>query len=147
MRYWIIALLVFGVFSGYAYGQEEIKQLDVYIPASTYYEGDVVIFGGSVAKIIADTPVTIQVFSPTGDVVDIAQIDIAFDGSFAHTMIALGPQWTSTGEYRIEAKYGENQKRNNPIPHIKNRSLFYIPFSVNTLAYNRIMQYLPLNIK
>ena len=107
MRYWIIALLVFGVFSGYAYGQEEIKQLDVYIPASTYYEGDVVIFGGSVAKIIADTPVTIQVFSPTGDVVDIAQIDIAFDGSFAHTMIALGPQWTSTGEYRIEAKYGE----------------------------------------
>ena len=106
MRYWIIALLVFGVFSGYAYGQEEIKQLDVYTPASTYYEGDVVIFGGSVAKIIVDTPVTIQVFSPTGVVVDIAQIDIALDGSFAHTMIAIGPQWTNTGEYRIEAKYG-----------------------------------------
>ncbi len=104
--------MAFGVFSGCAYGQE-LKQLDVYTPASTYYEGDVLILGGSVTNIIANTPITIQVFSPNDDVVDIAQIDVALDGSFAHTMIAFGPQWTSTGEYRIEAKYGEESDNAN----------------------------------
>ncbi len=106
MQYWVVALLAFGIFSGYAYGQE-VKQLEVYTPSSTYYEGDVLILGGSVAKILTnDPPVTIQVFSPTDDVVDVAQIDISLDGSFAHTMIASGPQWSKTGEYRIVANYG-----------------------------------------
>ena len=105
MQYWIVALLAFGIFSGYAYSQE-IKQLEVYTPSSTYYEGDVLILGGSVDKILADIPVTIQVLSPSEDVVDIAQIDISLDGSFAHTMIAFGPQWSKTGEYRIMATYG-----------------------------------------
>ncbi|MDI1496354.1 MAG: PEFG-CTERM sorting domain-containing protein [Cenarchaeum symbiont of Oopsacas minuta] len=115
MRHWIIVFLVFVIMvsTSFAYGQANTKQLDIYTPSLTYYEGDVLVIGGSISKIIMDTPVTIRVYSSSDTVVDIAQIDVALDGSFAHTMIAFGPQWVSTGEYRIEAKYGEESDYTN----------------------------------
>jgi len=42
-----------------------------------------------------------------GNLIEIAQLVVAQDGSFTHTIIAQGPQWQSEGDYTVRASYGE----------------------------------------
>ena len=44
---------------------------------------------------------TLQLFSE-GNLVDIAQITVAQDGSYSHTVIAEGPLWNKSGDYLYE---------------------------------------------
>ena len=72
-----------------------------------YDEGDTVVISGTVGTIIGETPATLQLLFEKENLVDIAQIIIAQDGSYSHTVIAEGPQWQKQGEYLIRASYGE----------------------------------------
>lgn len=71
-----------------------------------YDEGDTVVISGQVNTVIFGTPATLQLFSE-GNLVDIAQITIAEDGSYSHTVIAEGPLWKKAGDYVIRVSYGE----------------------------------------
>jgi predicted secreted protein with PEFG-CTERM motif len=74
--------------------------------ASSYKEGETIVISGKVNTIISGTPVTMQIFSQ-GNLVDIAQITVAEDGSYSHTVIAEGPLWSKTGEYTVKVIFGE----------------------------------------
>jgi len=41
------------------------------------------------------------------DLIDIAQLDLANDGTFEHTILAEGPLWV-TDTYTVKAFYGAN---------------------------------------
>lgn len=86
-------------------GQAE-PLLSVSVSKSSYQEGDTVVISGKVTTVIVGTPITIQIFRG-GNLVEIAQLDVAQDGTFAHTISAQGPQWTLDGEYIVRASYGE----------------------------------------
>lgn len=73
---------------------------------SNYDEGDTIVISGKVSTVIGNTPVTIQLFTEE-NLVDIAQIVVAQDGSYSHTMIAEGPLWKKQGNYIVRASYGE----------------------------------------
>lgn len=73
---------------------------------SSYLEGDTVVVSGNVRSIIVGTPVILQVFDPDNNRVEIAQINPAQDGSYTHTILALGPLWTKNGEYIVQVFYG-----------------------------------------
>jgi len=53
-----------------------------------------------------DQPVVIRVFSPTPNMVTIAQIPVNIDGSFSTEVVAGGPLWKVAGEYTIFVQYG-----------------------------------------
>jgi len=72
---------------------------------NSYEEGERIVVSGNVTSIIAETPVTLQIFNQ-GNLVDIAQIEVAQDGNYAHTFIAMGPLWKKDGNYIIRALYG-----------------------------------------
>jgi len=74
--------------------------------SNTYKEGDTILISGTVSTIIKDTPVLIQIFDENNKFVDIAQITVAEDGSYSHTVIAEKPQWSKSGEYIVRASYG-----------------------------------------
>ena len=74
--------------------------------ANSYKEGETIVISGKVSAIITGTPVTMQFFSQ-GNLADIAQIMIAQDGSYSHTVIAEGPLWSKAGEYTVRASFGE----------------------------------------
>jgi predicted secreted protein with PEFG-CTERM motif len=76
--------------------------------AKSYKEGETIVISGTVSTVIPGTPITMQIFSE-GNLVDIAQITVAADGSYSHTIIAQGPLWTKAGEYTIRASYGEGK--------------------------------------
>ena len=103
----IIALIVISFFSIVflsAFAQVE-ELISVYTSENSYEEGDTIVISGNVSAIILDEPVTIRIlFEST--IIDIAQLKIAQDGSFSHTMKAQGKSWNRDGTYRISAFYG-----------------------------------------
>ena len=104
----ILFLFTLVVLSGvisinYAFAQSLIS---VETDANSYDEGEIIVISGKVSTIISDTPVTIQIFSQ-GNLVDIAQITVAEDGSYSYTVIAESPKFPKAGEYTVRASYGE----------------------------------------
>ena len=97
----VIASLVFVGLGAYA--QSQLIFVDT--SQNAYEEGERIVVSGNVTSIIAATPVTLQIFQE-GNLIDIAQVDVAQDGNYAHTFIAEGPLWQKDGKYIVRAFYG-----------------------------------------
>jgi len=100
--YSFIAILLISI--GTAFAQESL--ISVQTDDNNYDEGDTIVISGKVSTIVGSTPVTLQLFSQ-GNLVDIAQITVAQDGSYSHTVIAEGPLWKKQGSYTVRVSYGE----------------------------------------
>ncbi len=105
----IIALIVISFFSivflsAFAQVEEIISCLT---SENSYEEGDTIVVSGNVTTIILDEPVTLRILYES-TIIDIAQLEIAQDGSFSHTLKADGKSWNRDGEYRISCFYGGN---------------------------------------
>jgi len=97
--FFVIILFFFTIPS---FAQEPIL---VEVSSSSYEEGDTIVISGKVATIILDDQVTISIFNQ-GNLIEIAQLLVAQDGSFTHTILAEGKLWQSEGEYLVRAAYG-----------------------------------------
>jgi predicted secreted protein with PEFG-CTERM motif len=71
-----------------------------------YDEGDTIVISGEVTTVVPGTPVVLQVFFEA-NLIEIAQITIAQDGSYSHTVITEGPLWNKAGNYLIRVSFGE----------------------------------------
>ncbi len=84
--------------------------LEMTLSEDVDFEGDIIVISGKVSIVIQETPVTIQIIrlGENGEesIVQIAQIELAQDGTFSHTVKAEGPQWRTEGEYVVRACYG-----------------------------------------
>lgn len=85
-----------------AFAQSQL--LFVETSENSYEEGETIVISGNVTSIIAGTPITLQIFHE-GNLVDIAQVEVAQDGNYAHTFIAKGPLWNKDGNYTVRAFY------------------------------------------
>jgi len=91
-----------------AFSQEP---LEVGLSEKVYFQGDIIVISGQVNPIV-EGDVTLQ-FIRLGEngeesIVEIAQIQVAQDGTFAYTVIATGKQWQLEGEYVVRTFYGVN---------------------------------------
>ena len=104
-RYFIFSLVISALFitSMTTYAQSQL--IFVETSQNAYEEGDTIVVSGNVTSIISGTPITLQIFRE-GNLVDIAQVEIAQDGNYAHTFIAKGPLWQKDGSYIVRAFYG-----------------------------------------
>ncbi len=100
--YSIVALLI--ISTGTVFAQESL--IDVQTDNNIYVEGDIIVVSGNISIVIGSTPVTFQLFLEE-NLVEIAQITVAQDGSYSHTVIAEGPLWKNSGDYLIRVSYGE----------------------------------------
>jgi len=102
--YGFIALLM--ISTGVAFAQESIISIETV--DNHYEEGDAIIVSGKVNTVIGETPVILQLFNE-GNLVDVAQLTVAQDGSFTKTFLAEGALWKKSGEYTVIASYQEHQ--------------------------------------
>ncbi|MCE2614798.1 MAG: PEFG-CTERM sorting domain-containing protein [Nitrosopumilus sp. (ex Thoosa mismalolli)] len=102
IHYILLAFLV--ISTGNVFAQESL--ISVQTDDNNYDEGDTIVISGQVNTVIGTTPVTLQLFTE-GNLVDIAQITVAQDGSYSHTVIAEGPLWNKSGDYVVRVSYGE----------------------------------------
>jgi len=100
--YGLILLLI--ISTGTVFAQESL--INVQTDDNNYDQGDIVVISGNVTTVIGKTPITLQLFVE-GNLVAIAQITVAQDGSYSHTIIAEGPLWKKIGNYVVRVTYGE----------------------------------------
>ena len=73
---------------------------------SSYIVGDNILISGQVQTVVAGTPLTVQIFDPHTNLIQIAQIDVSSDGKFTKSFLASGPLWVSNGAYTVRVQYG-----------------------------------------
>lgn len=71
---------------------------------SIYYEDDIIVVFGKVTTTISELPITIQLFHEE-NLIAVAQVEIALDGTFATDFRAKGHFWSSDGTYIVRAFY------------------------------------------
>ena len=99
----IIFTLIFAV-SMTIHTAEAAEPLTLSTSTDIYYSGDYVVVFGHVETIFGDTPVIIRVHYNT-NLIDVAQIEVAEDGTYAKSFYASGSQWENEGTYQISARY------------------------------------------
>jgi len=87
---------------------EAVDQISLSTSSDIYYNGDYVVVFGSVNTIFENTPITIQIYHES-NLVDVAQVSVAQDGTFVKSFNAVGQQWNEEGTYTIRAQYTSTQ--------------------------------------
>jgi len=98
----VIAALFFTTMTAFAQGQ----LIFVETSQNAYEEGETVVVSGNVTSIIVGEQVSITIFRE-GNLIDIAQVEVAQDGKYTSTFKAQGPLWQKDGTYTIRALYGK----------------------------------------
>ena len=73
-----------------------------------YYSGDYVVIFGTVNTIFENMPITLQIYYES-NLVDVAQVPVAKDGTFVKSFNAAGSQWKEEGTYTVRAQYTQTQ--------------------------------------
>jgi len=87
---------------------EAVDQISLSTSSDIYYSGDYVVIFGSVNTIFENMPITIQIYHES-NLVDVAQVTVAQDGTFVKSFNAVGQQWKEEGTYTIRAQYTSTQ--------------------------------------
>jgi len=87
---------------------EAIDQISLSTSSDIYYGGDYVVVFGSVNTIFENMPITIQIYHES-NLVDVAQVPVAQDGTFVKSFNAVGQQWKEEGTYTVRVQYTSTQ--------------------------------------
>jgi len=87
---------------------EAVDQISLSTSSDIYYSGDYVVIFGDVNTIFENMPITIQIYHES-NLVDVAQVSVAQDGTFVKSFNAVGQQWKEEGTYTIRAQYTSTQ--------------------------------------
>jgi len=87
---------------------EAVDQISLSTSNNIYYSGDYVVIFGSVNTIFENMPITIQIYYES-NLVDVAQVSVAQDGTFVKSFNAVGQQWKEEGTYTVRVQYTSTQ--------------------------------------
>ncbi len=72
----------------------------------SYNDGDKVMISGSTRDYMGDTPLTLILRSPVGNIIKVDQITVGTDRTFSASVVATGALWTVSGTYTVSVQYG-----------------------------------------
>ena len=87
---------------------EAVDTISLSSASDIYYSGDYVTIFGTVNTIFENMPITLQIYHET-NLVDVAQVPVAQDGTFVKSFVATGQQWKEEGTYTIRVQYTSTQ--------------------------------------
>jgi predicted secreted protein with PEFG-CTERM motif len=77
---------------------------------TSYNDGDVITISGSTQDYITDTPITVIVKSPIGNIVKFDQIPLGSDRTYSTTLKATGTLWQAPGAYQVLVQFGSKDR-------------------------------------
>ena len=83
---------------------EAAEPLTLSVSNDIYYAGDYVVVFGQVDTIFENMPVIIRIHHES-NLVEVAQVDVAKDGTYVKSFNASGGQWVNEGNYQVSAVY------------------------------------------
>ena len=106
-RFFCITLLTIMFSIGLVFHTAEAEGISISSSSEIYYLNDYVVIFGNVNTVFEALPVTIQIYHES-TLIDVAQVEVALDGTFAATFNATGSQWKEEGTYSARAFYTAN---------------------------------------
>ena len=106
-RFFCIALLTIVFSIGLVFHTVEAESISLSANNDIYYMGDHIVVFGTVDTVFDEMPVTIQIYHES-TLIDVGQVPVATDGTFAATFTADGHQWKDEGTYAVRAFYTAN---------------------------------------
>ena len=106
-RFFCIILITITLSIGIAFDTAEAEPITLSSNNEIYYTGDYIVVFGSIDTVFEDMPITIQIYHESS-LIDVAQVPVAADGTFAATFSAVGQQWKEEGLYSVRAFYTAN---------------------------------------
>ena len=103
-RFFCITLFVVTLSIGLFLLSAEAEDISLSSASEIYYLDDYVVIFGTLDTVFEEMPVTIQIYYETS-LIDVAQIPVAKDGTFAATFNANGQQWKDEGTYSVRGFY------------------------------------------
>ena len=103
------AILITGIGMTPAFGQIQ-SSIVVTTDKSSYSEGEIIMVTGEVRDLYSQTPVSVIVKAPNGNVVSIAQITVGADKKFSTEVTGGGSLMKAEGSYTITAQYGTENR-------------------------------------
>ncbi len=103
------AILITGIGMAPAFGQIQ-SSIVVTTDKSSYSEGETIIVTGEVRDLYSQTPVSVIVKAPNGNLVSIAQITVGADKKFSTEVTAGGGLMKAEGSYTITVQYGTENR-------------------------------------
>ena len=101
-------LILLPLFGGEGFAQSN-QVLSITTEKESYAAGEPIVILGLVEIKLEGVQAIVQVFSPIGNMIDVAQINVEDDGSFSDRVAtSIGGNWKETGTYTIKVTYGEN---------------------------------------
>jgi predicted secreted protein with PEFG-CTERM motif len=77
---------------------------------TSYNDGDMITISGSTQDYITDTPITVKIISPIGNIVKFDQIPLGSDRTYSTSVKATGPLWQAAGSYQIFVQFGSKDR-------------------------------------
>ncbi|MGI0094072.1 MAG: PEFG-CTERM sorting domain-containing protein [Nitrosotalea sp.] len=77
---------------------------------TSYNDGDKVMISGSTQDYISDTPITVIITNPIGNIVKIDQVNLGSDRTFSTSTIATGTLWQAAGAYTVKVEFGSQSR-------------------------------------
>jgi len=109
MVFALSAILIASIGATPVFGQIQ-SSIVVTTDKSSYSEGEVVIVSGTVRDLYSQTPVSVIVKAPNGNIVSIAQVTVSADKKFSTEFTAGGGLMKSEGSYTITVQYGTENR-------------------------------------
>jgi len=102
------SLILLPFFGGESFAQSN-QVLTLTTEKDSYASGESVVILGFVEIKLVDTDALIRIFSPIGNMIHLAQVEVDSNGSFSETVAtSIGGSWKETGSYTIMVNYGDN---------------------------------------
>ena len=102
-------ILSYGVTGAFAAEGSQEVPLSVETNLPGYADGSTINISGKVrdsSMLKSETPVTLRILNPDGNIVGIAQLNLDSNNSYSHSLKAGGSLWSAAGDYSILAQYG-----------------------------------------
>ena len=85
-------------------------EISVTTDKTSYNDGDKVVISGITQDYVSDTPITVIIQNPIGNIVKIDQVDLKSDRTFSTSVTATGALWQAAGAYTVKVQYGSASK-------------------------------------
>jgi predicted secreted protein with PEFG-CTERM motif len=85
-------------------------QITVTTDKPSYNDGDKITISGTTSDYISDTPISVIIRNPIGNVVYISQVDLGTDKTYSTAITAGGGLWQAAGTYTILVQFGSQDR-------------------------------------
>ena len=103
----VVVTLILAISISYQ-AAEAVGSITLSTSSDVYYNGGHVVVFGTVDTLFQNLPITVQIYYET-NLVSVAQVPVAKDGTYVSTFYATGSKWKDEGTYTVRVQYTPTQ--------------------------------------